>query len=160
MRRDTVNTRVNIRRSGREERDSLSATDRRALHACLLTTLLAGCATQQSVNKPAADVPAFAGEETEWWLVQETAPVGRDDVLPAFDASAQNYGCTTERLGLESSTNNIYGERQSYYGVTATCREGTIALITLVGGAVRIGCTKPTTREACDLLLRNISGAR
>jgi hypothetical protein len=52
------------------------------------------------------------------------------------------------------------GESRSYYGVTASCDEGTIALITLVGGRVIIGCAKPTTRQACDSLLSNISQAR
>jgi hypothetical protein len=104
-------------------------------------------------------VPAFSGEESESWLVQETEPVSRDDVLPAFEASAQNHACATEPLGLDSRT-NIHGEARSYYGVTASCEEGTIALITLVGGRVRIGCAKSMTREACDRLLRNISRAR
>jgi len=84
---------------------------------------------------------------------------GRDDLLPAFEASALSYGCNTEELGGESSL-NIYGERRSYYGISASCAKGTIALITLVGGRVRIGCAKPTTSQACDLLLRNISQAR
>jgi hypothetical protein len=104
-------------------------------------------------------VPLFTGEETEWWLVQDTEPVGRDDILPAFEASAQNYGCATEQLGLDSTT-NIHGEVRSYYGVNASCQEGTIALITLVGGRVRIGCAKPMTRDSCDRLLRNISQSR
>ncbi|HEY0468752.1 MAG TPA: hypothetical protein VGC79_31375, partial [Polyangiaceae bacterium] len=91
--------------------------------------------------------------------VQETAPVGRDDILPAFEASARNYGCRTEQLGRDSSS-TMYGELRSYYGISASCDEGAIALITLVGGRVRIGCLKPTTRAACDLLLRNISQAR
>jgi hypothetical protein len=88
-----------------------------------------------------------------------TEPLGRDDVLPAFKESARSYGCVTDEMGSESSP-NIHGELRSYYGVSATCREGTIALITLVGGNVSIGCAKPTTREACNLLLRNISEAR
>jgi hypothetical protein len=101
-------------------------------------------------------VPPFVGEETEHWLVQETGAVGRGDLLPAFEASAHNYGCSTEQLGNENGA-NIAGEFRSYYGVTASCEEGTIALITLVGGRVRIGCAKPTTRAACDTLLRNIA---
>jgi hypothetical protein len=125
--------------------------------------LLASCTTASSAPNSAPDsarhVPSFQGEENEWWLVQETEPVDRDDVLPAFEASARSYGCSTEQLGRQSSI-NIYGESRSYYGVTASCAEGTIALITLVGGRVSIGCTKPTTRQACDLLLRNIAQAR
>lgn len=104
-------------------------------------------------------MPTFDGVETQWWLAQESESGGRDDLLPAFEESARSYGCSTDQLGGESSL-NIYGERRSYYGVSASCEEGTIALITLVGGRVRIGCAKPTTPQACDLLLRNISQAR
>jgi hypothetical protein len=59
----------------------------------------------------------------------------------------------------QQATQNIYGERRSYHGVTASCFEGTIALITFAGGRVRIGCAKPTTFQACDRLLRNIAQA-
>jgi hypothetical protein len=112
-----------------------------------------------TASGPAPSPPAFQGVETEAWLVQESETGGRDDILPAFEASAQSYGCSTERIGSQSS-HNIHGERRSYYGVSAACAEGTIALITLAGGRVRIGCTKPTTAQACDQLLRNISEAR
>jgi len=115
-------------------------------------TLVVSCASA----RPTPNVPPFLGDETEHWLVQETGAVGRSDVLPAFEASARNYGCSTEQLGDQRSS-NIGGERRSYYGVTASCEEGTIALITLTGGRVRIGCAKPTTRAACDTLLRNIA---
>jgi hypothetical protein len=94
--------------------------------------------------------------ETAEWLVQETGPIGRDDILPAFEANAQEYGCQTYQLG-GTETQRTYAHVRSYYGISASCREGTIALMTMVGGTVRIGCTKPTTREACDALLRNIS---
>jgi hypothetical protein len=97
--------------------------------------------------------------ETDRWLAQESEPLGRSDLLPAFEESARSYGCSTDELGSESSL-NIYGERRSYYGISASCDEGTIALITLVGGRVRIGCAKPTTHQACEQLLRNISQAR
>ncbi len=133
----------------------LKRTLQRILHASCFVMLPASCTTE----KPAPNIPTFQGEETEWWLVQETGPVGRDDILPAFEASAHNHGCTTEQLGFDSSS-NIYGESRSYYGVSASCDDGTIALITLAGGGVRIGCAKPTTRQACDLLLRKISRAR
>jgi len=63
------------------------------------------------------------------------------------------------RLAGESSA-NIAGERRSYFGISVSCEEGAIALVTLVGPRVRFGCAKPTTREACDRLLRSISGAR
>jgi len=124
-----------------------------SLWCCSL--LLAGCAS----GTPTPEVPTFQGLETEHWLVQESAPIGRDDVLPAFEASAHEYGCATEHIGASSSL-NIYGEMRSYYGVSAACEEGTIALITLVGGSIKIGCAKPTTRAACDQLLRNIAAAR
>lgn len=85
--------------------------------------------------------------------------MGRDDVLPAFEASAQNYGCRTERL-RGPTTATIVGQRRTYYGVTASCYEGTLSLVTLQGGSVRIGCAKPTTLEACNQLLRDISESR
>jgi len=103
--------------------------------------------------------PTFLGEENDWWLVQETEAVGRTDILPSFEQSARSYGCSTDRIGSKTSF-NIQGERRSYFGISASCYEGNIALITLAGGHVRIGCSKPTTREACDTLLRNISQAR
>lgn len=99
------------------------------------------------------------GDETDRWLVEESGPVGRDDVLPAFEEAAKTHGCRTEELGSETSF-NIQGERRSYYGITASCYEGTISIITLVGGSVRIGCAKPTTLEACNQLLRDISESR
>jgi hypothetical protein len=106
-----------------------------------------------------SNLPPFLGHETDRWLVEEVGPVGRDDVLPAFEASAENYGCSTTTLDGET-TANIHGERRSYYGVTASCYEGTISLITLVGGGVRIGCAKPTTLQACRQLLHDISESR
>jgi hypothetical protein len=122
----------------------------------LPSVLLVSCVAASS---PPPNLPPFLGEETERWLAQETEPTGRVDILPAFEASAQSYGCNTERIGTKS-TLSIHGERRSYFGVSAACQGGTIALITLVGSRVRIGCAKPTTREACDLLLRSIAEAR
>jgi len=130
--------------------------------ACVLSLLVASCASTGASARPVprrSDVPLFQGVETDYWLAEETEPVGRDDILPAFRASARNYGCGTEQLGNEHSA-NIVGEMRGYYGITASCDEGTIALITLVGGRVSIGCAKPTTHQACDALLRNISQAR
>ena len=112
-----------------------------------------------AANPPQNAPPPFRGIETESWLVYQVDDVGRDDLLPAFEASARSHGCSTDQIGKQSSP-NIGGERRSYHGITASCEEGIIALITLVGGAVRVGCTKPTTREDCDLLLRKISEAR
>jgi hypothetical protein len=116
---------------------------------------LVGCAT----TKAAPRVPPFHGEETEWWLVQDTGTVHRDDLLPAFEASARRYGCTTERHVL-SSGETMYWRVTSYYGVSASCDEGIIALVGLADGRIRIGCAKPTTHYACDLLLGNITQAR
>src|SRR4051794_17682908 len=90
--------------------------------AWCLPVLLVSCATSSAV---APNLPPFQGVETERWLVQESDPVGRDDLLPAFEASARSYGCNTDQLGSQSSQ-NIYGELRSYYGVTAACGEGTI----------------------------------
>jgi hypothetical protein len=104
--------------------------------------------------------PAFRGEETETWLsyeVQLKRPPS--DLLPSFEASARSFGCTTEKLG-HTVDQVIGGELRHWYGITASCDDGDIALVTLVGARVRIGCTKPTTRERCDLLLRRISEAR
>jgi hypothetical protein len=103
-------------------------------------------------------LPPFIGNETERWLVEDVGPVGRDDVLPAFLASAKTYGCSTEKLGSKTRF-TIQGERRTYYGVTASCYEGTISLIRLAGGGVRIGCAKPTTIQACNRLLHDISAS-
>lgn len=125
--------------------------------------LVSACNTPRTELRVAApayhDLPPFMGDETDRWLVEESGPVGRDDVLPAFEESAQNYGCRTRTLDAET-TRNIYGESRAYYGVTASCYEGTISIITLVGGSVLIGCAKPTTLQACNQLLQNISGSR
>lgn len=133
---------------------------RRGLMWTAFLSLLVSCAsapaTSDAPEEP--DLPQFSGVETEHWLVQETEPVNRNDLLPAFAASASNYGCRIEHLG-EQSIQNIYGERRSYYGISASCREGTIALITLVNGHALIGCAKPTTYQKCDQLLRDIAKA-
>ncbi|HET7541693.1 MAG TPA: hypothetical protein VFK05_17585 [Polyangiaceae bacterium] len=85
--------------------------------------------------------------------------MNRNDVLPAFKAAARYHGCSTEELGAASGA-NVGGEYRSYYGISASCDEGTIALITIEGDRVRIGCAQPTTREACDALLRSIAQGR
>jgi hypothetical protein len=123
----------------------------------LLTTVLAACAG----CTPASTYPAFRGRETESWIAYEETLPERDpsDLLPAFEASARTLGCSTEQLGYESDP-NVAGEMRQMYGISATCDEGTIALVTLVGSRVRIGCTKPMTRDRCDTLLRKISEAR
>ena len=118
----------------------------------LLMTLLVGCA---ATTLP-PNHPAFDGAETESWLAYQVDGVDREDLLPAFQAGARHHGCTTEKLGSQTSP-NIGGERRSYHGIGASCDGGEISLISLVGGRVRIGCAKPTTREDCDRLLRTIS---
>ena len=122
-----------------------------------LVLLLTGCAADRSTPR----YPAFDGQETIVWLAYELDVPGRKpgDLLPAFDASAQAHGCRTEPIGAQTST-SLGGEVRESYGVTASCDEGTIALVTLVGDRVRIGCPKPTTREQCDALLQSISEAR
>jgi hypothetical protein len=117
--------------------------------------MLAGCGAASAATAG----PPFRGLETESWIAYQIDHLDRGDLLPAFEESARSHGCTTEHLGSESSP-NIGGLRESYHGVSASCEEGTIALITLVGARVRIGCAKPTTREDCDHLLRKISEAR
>lgn len=131
------------------------------LRALPVLPLLMGCApAKPRARAPEfSNLPPFLGHETERWLVEEVGPVGRDDVLPAFEASAENYGCSTQTLDSET-TYSIHGERRSYYGVTASCYEGTISIITLRGGGVRIGCAKPTTLQACRQLLHDISESR
>jgi hypothetical protein len=124
------------------------------LRGWVLSSALVGCAA--AVSPPA--VP-FRGVEDGTWLVRESEATGRDDLLPAFEESARAFGCDTMKLGSETSQ-NMFGERTSYFGVSASCETGTIAIITLVGGHVRIGCSKPTTPAACDQLLRDISEAR
>jgi hypothetical protein len=121
----------------------------------LLLMMLAGCAA----SGPPPSLPPFRGVESEVWLAYQVEQLERDDLLPAFEASARGHGCSTQQLGSESGP-NIGGVRYSYHGISASCEEGTIALITLVGGRVRIGCAKPSTRGDCDLLLRKISQAR
>jgi hypothetical protein len=152
----------------RETKRRMSPVSQRSAHlriaGWLVALLLTACSTSSTTPRARTaqnreDLPPFIGEETDHWLVEETAPVGRDDILPAFEASAERYGCRTEKLGTKTSF-AIYGERRAYYGVSASCYEGTIALITLQGGSVRIGCSKPTTLQACDQLLRDISESR
>ena len=120
-----------------------------------LLLMAVGCAA----TTPRPTPPPFLGVETNWWLVQESEPTGRDDLLPAFEASARSYGCSTEKIGSQTSF-DIQGEVRRYFGVSAACYDGTIAIITLEGGGVRIGCAKPTTLDACNALLRNISEGR
>jgi len=133
----------------------------RRIVAGLLSTLAVSCAASspKARSNPRPAPPTFVGQENESWLVEETGPVDRDDTLRAFKAAARNFGCSTEELGNANGA-NILGEYRGYYGISASCAEGTIALITLEGGRVRIGCAKPTTIQACESLLRDISASR
>ena len=70
----------------------------------LFPMLLVGCTTASSTP----NVPPFRGVETQQWLVEESEPIARDDLLPAFEASARSYGCSTDQIGRESSS-TIYG---------------------------------------------------
>jgi hypothetical protein len=112
-------------------------------------------------SAPAPRYPPFQGAETNEWLALDVPLPERppEDMLPAFEESARSLGCSTEQLGT-GAEQNIGRERRQWYGVSASCDEGTIALVTLVGGHVCIGCMKPTTRGRCNALLRQISEAR
>ena len=50
------------------------------------------------------------------------------------------------------------GETRISYGVSASCDDATLALISLAWGHVRIACERPHTRAQCDALLAKISG--
>jgi hypothetical protein len=125
----------------------------------LVALLLAGCTPSRSI--PAAH-PPFEGRETTSWLAYEVDVPGRDpgDLLPSFEASARVFGCHTEQLGYDSTPTIGNGALRHSFGIMASCEEGTLALITLVGERVMVGCVKPTTRADCDGLLQKISEAR
>lgn len=144
-----------------ELRASPSAILRQVVVAGLLSTMAVSCAASspRARPNPRPTPPTFIGEENESWLVEETGPLGRDDVLRAFKIAARNFGCGVEELGNTNGA-NVLGEYRSIYGISASCDEGTIALITLEGNRVRIGCAKPTTVKACETLLRDISTSR
>ena len=127
------------------------------LLVALALALVSGCAAEA----PTPNYPAFEGRDTDVWLAYQLDVPGRrpDDLLPAFEASAKAFGCRTDHLGASASP-NIMGETREWYGIAASCDEGTISLITLAGDRVRIGCARPTTREKCDALLQRISEAR
>lgn len=128
----------------------------RTILAVLLLLHLVGCAD----STPRADYPPFEGRETDHWIAYEVA-LGREpsDLLPAFEESARAFGCRTEQIGY-GATQNVAGELRSWYGVSADCDAGRIAIVTLEGRRVRVGCARPATREQCDALLQEISQAR
>jgi hypothetical protein len=96
--------------------------------------------------------------EDDSWTAYEVS-LGRSDVLPAFEASARSYGCAVERLGSRYES-VVGGFRRDWYGVSASCDGENVAIITLAGERVRIGCARPSTRDQCDRLLERISEAR
>jgi hypothetical protein len=128
----------------------------RPIAALLALALLTACAP------PTPAVPTFDGRETPNWLAYQLDVPGRDprDLIPAFEASARALGCHTERIEDGSNATIGNGLLFRFHGVVATCELGTIALITLTGDRVRIGCVKPTTRVECDALVEKISAAR
>ena len=119
----------------------------------ILLVLLAGCAANAEPTRP-----NFAGRTNESWLAYHVDGIDRDDLLFAFDASARSYGCRTKKIGTESSQ-NIFGERRSFRGFSASCGRRDIAMMLVKGGAM-MGCSKPTTQAECDELLRKISEGR
>jgi hypothetical protein len=129
------------------------------LTSFVLGVVAVSCAMGPAPRGPAAPaVPPFTGEPTEHWFYEDLGPVDHEAVLPAFEASAQAYGCVTEEIGSEA-TENMHGIMRSYYGINASCHEGSLAIVTLTRG-VRLGCARPLTRASCDALLRRISEAR
>jgi hypothetical protein len=115
--------------------------------------VLAGCAVSTSPT-----LAPFAGQDNDSWLAYRIE-IERDDLLLAFEASARGYGCMTKKIGTGSRQIIGGGEKRSHHGIHASCRGQDIAMINLRDGAM-IGCPKPTTREACDGLLRKISEGR
>jgi hypothetical protein len=122
----------------------------------VLISALAGCAGTVHPGPP-----AFVGQETESWIAFDLEPVDRDpgDLLPSFEASARAFGCRTEQLGGDVAIAGGASARL-VHGISASCDEGTLALITLQGSRVRIGCEKPIERRHCEELLRKIAEAR
>jgi hypothetical protein len=104
----------------------------------------------------------FEGQETEAWIAFDVDPPDRypPDSLPSFEATAQAYGCRTERLGTRTIGLAGRGFAPVSYGVAARCEGGSIALVALKDERVRIGCEKPATRESCEALLKKIESAR
>jgi hypothetical protein len=112
-------------------------------------------------SAPPPQSPPFQGAETDKWLTFDVPLPDRppEELLPAFAESARSYGCSTEELGKRAEP-HVGEQPRDWYGVSASCNEGTVAMVTFVGGHVGIGCAKPTTRDRCNELLRRISKAR
>src|SRR5687768_15170210 len=85
----------------------------------VLTPTLGGCGSPETARSP-----DLAGDDAAAWLTYQVA-VQREpkDLLPAFEASAQNYGCKTERLSSQSDFMQG-GVLFKWYGVGASCPEG------------------------------------
>jgi hypothetical protein len=121
----------------------------------LLGLTLVGCGACAPTSGP----PPFTGRETDVWTAFDVASPELDraqNLLPSFEASARDFGCRTDHLGTVVDTAGG-GETRIWYGVTASCDEGTIAILKMKGGRVRVGCEKPTTPEGCAALLQRIS---
>jgi hypothetical protein len=106
---------------------------------------------------PLPSHPPFTGRPTESWFAFVVAvPEAREprDLVLAFEASARGSGCRTDRLQTSSE---VASWGIFWYGVSADCTGGTIALVSMNGARVSVGCLRPTTREQCEGLLRGIS---
>lgn len=111
--------------------------------------VLGGCPS------PAHTPSGFEGRETETWIafdLEYAEPPG--DLFSPFDARAQSLGCRTEWISTHIRYHDVG------YGVAAHCAEGGIALLAWPGKRMRIGCEKPTTRDRCERLLKEISEGR
>jgi hypothetical protein len=106
--------------------------------------------------------PPFAGQVTAAWIAFDVpVPAGKDSggIVESFEAGAKSSGCGTERLAASSQFVGG-GELRQWYGVSAECDAGTIALVAVDAAHVRIGCRRPADRDACEAILRHISSAR
>ena len=120
----------------------------------LLVASVAGCAA----DPPRPD---FRGLETDTWTAYDIDVTGMVPrrVVDRFEYAAHAYGCSTRRLGRPGIRHGIEGENSHWrYAVEAVCDDGTVTLVPLTNGSVRVGCEKPSSRPACDALLAKISG--
>lgn len=116
----------------------------------LLALALGGCPS------PGHAPSGFDGRQTESWIAFDLeyaagAPV---DLFSPFDARAQALGCRTEWISTHITYHHVG------YGIAAHCAEGSIALLGWPGDRIRIGCSRPTTRDRCEGLLKEISEGR
>jgi hypothetical protein len=97
---------------------------------------------------------AFEGRSTEFWLAAFPIRTSRDphDFIPYFAQAARASGCRTEPV----TTSLVPWRGYGWYGLSADCSDGTIALVALDGPRLGIGCLRPTTLAQCEDLLREI----